>query len=143
MTFPLMYEHQFSINTNPGGTSTMAPIAEGISNVEPANNEQLDQTRYISGQGFASTDVIGAQLTLIFTGHRKDGDAAQDYIFGTILTLGAGRRTDFEWTLPNGDMFSGPCTIANISPSSGDAGAKGEITFEIHFNEKPTFTPAV
>ena len=40
-------------------------------------------------------------------------------------------------------MFEGSCTIANISGPSGDAGAKGDISFEIHFNGNPEYTPPV
>ena len=138
-----MAEHQFSIDTDPGGTSTMSPLAAGISGVEPSNNEELSQDKYLDGAGFAETDVIGAQMVLAFSGHRKYGDEAQDYIFGTQLDIGQTRRTNFEWTEPDGGVYTGECTIANISGPSGDAGAKGEISFEIHFNGKPSYTPAV
>lgn len=140
--FELMFAHNFQIDTDPGGTETLVPLKAGITNVEPANNEELDQTAYLDGDGYGTTDVIGAQTTLAFSGHRKYGDAAQDYIFGKQLDLGGGRRTKFEWTEPDGGTFKGDITIANISGPSGDAGAKGEISFEIHFNGKPTYTPA-
>ncbi|MBO1515605.1 phage tail tube protein [Metabacillus bambusae] len=144
MSFELMNSHAFKINTVPGTTpGTLVAIAAGITNVEPANNEGLDQTQYLDGEGFTETDVINAQMVLAFTGHRKYGDAAQDFIFGKLLELGTGRRTDFEWTEPDGGIFTGDCTIANISGPSGAAGAKGEISFEIHFNGKPTYTPPV
>ncbi|WP_079708086.1 phage tail tube protein [Paraliobacillus ryukyuensis] len=140
--FEMMFAHNFQINTTPEGeTETLAPLAVGISNVEPANNEELDQTIYLDGDGYGTTDVIGAQMTLAFTGHRYYGDAAQDFIFGTQLELGNGRKTTFEWLEPGGGTFTGNITIANISGPSGDAGAKGEVSFEIHFNGKPTYTP--
>jgi hypothetical protein len=68
------------------------------------------------------------------------GDAAQDYIFDKMLELGTARETTFVWTLPNGDKLTGDVTIAVIEGLGGDAGAKGEISVEIHFNGKPTFT---
>jgi hypothetical protein len=139
--FELMNKHKFEIDTMPGGTPTFAEIKAGITNVEPSNNEELSQDRYLDGDGYGETDVIAAQLVLTFTGHRKYGDAAQDFIFGKLLELGANRRTTFRWTEPDGGVFEGDCTIANISGPSGDAGAKGEISFEIHFNGKPTYTP--
>lgn len=138
MAFNLMNEHTFEIETAP---STYSTLASGINNAEPANNEELSQDRYMDSDGFADTDVIGAQLTLAFTGHRKYGDAAQDYIFGKLLTLGSDRRTKFKWTEPDGGVFEGSCTIANISGPTGAAGAKGEVSFEIHFNGLPTYTP--
>lgn len=146
MSFELMNSHSFKIKTGVDSTTStdiMSAIAKGISNVEPNNNEELSQDKYLDGNGFGETDVIGAQTILTFTGHRYYGDEAQDFIFGKILELGNSRRTNFEWTEPDGGKFAGDCTIANISGPSGDAGAKGEISFEIHFNGKPTYTPPV
>ena len=145
MAFNLMYEHQFEIQTGTDETTEEAifsPLAAGISSAEPANNEELAQDRYLDGAGFGETDVIGAQLVVSFSGHRLYGDEAQDYIFERLLLLGENRRTAFRWTEPNGDMFEGNCTIANIEGPGGDAGAKGEISFEIHFNGEVTYTPA-
>jgi hypothetical protein len=144
MAFELMNAHVFEIDTTPEGTeATLARLAVGITNVEPNNNEELSQDRYLDGSGYGETDVIGAQTVLAFTGHRNYEDAAQNYIFGKALELGSARRTEFTWTEPDGGKFTGSCTIANISGPSGAAGAKGEISFEIHFNGKPTYTPGV
>lgn len=139
MAFSLMSSHKFEINTTPGGAPTYATIAAGIKNASPSNNESLSQDNYLSGTGFGETDVIGAQLILQFTGDRDYADAAQNFIIGLMLSLGSNRRTDFKWTEPNGGIFTGACTIANISGPTGDAGSKGEIKFEIHFNGKPTY----
>jgi hypothetical protein len=139
--FELMNAHSFSVNTVPGTTpGTLAVIGKGITNVEPSNNEELSQDKYLDGGGFGETDVIGAQTVLAFTGHRFYGDPAQDFIMGLMLKLGEDRRTNFEWTEPDGGKFTGACTIANISGPSGAAGSKGEISFEIHFNGEPTYT---
>jgi hypothetical protein len=140
MPFELMNRHKFELDVNPLGVANYALLAVGISNVSPANNEALSQDNYLSGAGFGETDVIGAQVVLAFTGHRNYGDQAQDFIFSKSLEIGTSRRTNFKWTEPNGGVFTGSCTIANISGPSGDAGAKGEISFEIHFNGKPTYS---
>ncbi|WP_153124678.1 phage tail tube protein [Peribacillus tepidiphilus] len=140
--FELMNKHIFEINTTLGvSPGTYARIAAGITDVEPNNNEELSQDKYLDGDGYGQTDVIGAQMVLAFTGHRKYGDPAQDFIFSKLLELGPERRTEFRWTEPDGGIFEGECTIANISGPSGNAGAKGEISFEIHFNGKPDYTP--
>lgn len=128
-----MSEHLFEIKI---ADEQYARLAKGIMSAEPDNNEETDQTKYLDGDGFGETDVIGAQLIVAFSGHRYYGDPAQDYIYSNMLKLGAGRRTDFRWTQPNGDVLEGSCTIAAITGPSGDAGAKGEIGFEIHFNGK-------
>lgn len=136
--FLLQSAHKLEINTTPGeAEKTYARLAEGISSMEPDPNEEIAQDNYFDGDGYGESDVIGAQLVLTFGGHRLYGDPAQDFIFGTLLELGPGRRTDFRWTLPDGSVYEGPCTIANITGPSGEAGAKGEIGFEIHFNGKP------
>lgn len=137
MAFNLMHEHQFEIETE---SETFAPLAAGITSAEPANNEEMAQDRYFDGNGFSETDVIGAQLVITFSGHRLYGDEAQDFIFGKALDIGDARRTNFRWTEPDGGSFEGDCTIANISGPSGDAGAKGEVSFEIHFNGNPEYT---
>jgi len=139
----LVWQNTFNINTTPNGaTQTMARIAEGISDVEPGNNEEVDQTAYLSGQGYSSSDVTGGQMILTFSGHRDYDDPAQNYIYSLIPEFGEKRKTDFEWITPSGETFEGNATIANIEGPSGAANAKGEISFEIHFNGKPNYTPA-
>lgn len=139
--FELMNAHKFEIDTSDGGTTpTWAVVAKGFNNAEPQTNEEIDQTKYFDGSGFGESDVIGAQLVLALSGHRYYGDEAQDYIFGKLLELGPKRRTKFRWTQPDGTVYEGPCTIANIEPGSGEAGAKAEVSCEIHFNGKPTKT---
>lgn len=142
--FLLQSDHLFEIKTGVDDT-TQEPIysrlGAGIMSMEPGTNDELSQDKYYDGLGFGETDVISGQLILTFSGHRKYGDPAQDYIFSTLLEFGPGRRTEFRYTLPDGGSYEGPCTIANITGPAGDAGAKGEIGFEIHFNGKPTFTP--
>ena len=142
--FPLMFEHLFEIDTSgTPDTPVYAPLGAGINNVEPGNNEEVAQDKYLNGGGFGESDVIGAQLILAFTGHRNYSDAAQNFIFEKLLSLGSSRRVNFRWTQPNGDVLEGDCTIANISGPSGDAGAKGEVGFEIHFNGVPELTAGV
>lgn len=139
--FLLQSKHLLEIDTTPGtDPGSFERLGAGITNMEPDPNDEVSQDRYFDGEGFAETDVIGAQLVLTFSGHRKYGDPAQDYIYGLLLEPGPARRTNFRWTLPDGKSYEGPVTIAAITGPSGEAGAKGEIGFEIHFNGKPEFT---
>ena len=136
-------KHLFEINIEPGADpGNFARLAAGFNSFEVALNEELDQTPYLDGDGYATSTVMGAQLTITFTGHRKFGDPAQDFIFSKSMEIGNERETEFRWTLPTGEVFEGPCTLAEISGPSGDANAKGEITVAIHFNGKPVYTPA-
>src|SRR4051812_12764925 len=101
--FDLMNANVFEIAT--GGTPelpTYSRIAKGINNVDQSGNEELAQDKYLDGGGYGETDVIGAQLTYSFSGHRFAGDAAQDFIFGKKLALGMSRRVQFRATEPDG-----------------------------------------
>ncbi|WP_044737106.1 phage tail tube protein [Geobacillus kaustophilus] len=138
----LQSAHRFEINTTPGvSPGTYARLGAGLNNFEVSLNEEVAQDTYLDGDGFATSTVTGAQLIITFSGHRKLGDPAQDFIFGNMLELGSGRETDFKWTLPDGTLIAGACTIANIEGPSGDSNSKSEISFEIHFNGRPTATP--
>lgn len=143
--FTLQSAHSFEIDTaqDAGGTSaTYVPLAAGISSFDPQWNEELDQTMYLDGDGFASSDVTGAQLVIAFEGHRNYDDAAQNFIAGLQTGLGENRKTNFRWTEPDGGIFEGWVTVANIVGASGAANEKSTFSFEIHFNGKPTYTPA-
>lgn len=133
--FALNYTSKFEIDVTGGGeTASYKEIAEGITNVTKSGNEVLDQTNYYAGKGKANTDVTGGQIILTFTGHRCYGDDAQDYIAGLENTYGETRKTKFKWTAPDGKVYTGDCTIANIETAIGDANAKADFSFEIHFN---------
>jgi len=135
-------KHLFEIDITPEESEpTWARLARGLNNFEPSTNDEIDQTHYLDGDGYATTTVMGGQLVITFSGHRYFGDPAQDWIFANMIEIGNKRETQFRWTLPSGEVFQGPCTIANIEGPSGDANAKGEISFEIHFNGKPQYTP--
>lgn len=136
-------KHLFEINTEPGTEpGNFVRLAAGFNSFEAALNEEIDQTHYLDGDGYATSTVMGAQLTITFTGHRKFGDPAQDFIFSKAMEIGNERETEFRWTLPSGEVLEGPCTIAEVTGPSGEANAKGEITVAIHFNGKPVYTPA-
>lgn len=130
--FYLQSAHKFEIQNDEG---TWLRLAAGISSFEPDTNEETSQDHYLDGDGFAETDVTGGQLIIAFEGHRLTGDAAQDFIFSKQLVFGDARKTVFRWTLPDGTtQYEYPCTIAGIKGSSGAAGEKGEIEFEVHAN---------
>lgn len=117
-----------------------ARIGAGIQSVDPSGNEESDQTGYYDGEGLASTLITGGQVTLAFSGHRKYGDAAQDYIASLALEYGSARNTRYRWTAPDGQRINGQCTIANIKPGGGDANSKSSFEFELHLNGRPTLT---
>ena len=139
---PLNYESLLEIDANYGGTPSWVPLAAGVKSIGHALNESVDQTAYYDGDGFAESEVIGAQYVLSVTLDRRYGDTAQDYILGLQLSLGCSRKTQARWTNFQGDVKSGLVTIANITPPGGDAQAKGEWSFELHFKAKPALALA-
>lgn len=142
MEYVLNYMELHEIDVTPNGASrTWKRLAEGITSADPSNNDNVDQTAYLNGNGYGSSDVIGAQMTIAFSGHRVVGDAAQDYIASVQRTLGNGRKTNYRFTDAQGNQVSGACTIANVDFGGGDANAKTEIAFEIHLNGKPLESP--
>lgn len=135
--------NKFYIDVTPDGAErTWERLAVGFSNFEPSMNEETDQTGYLSGGRLKETTVMGGQETLTFEGHRYYGDKAQDYIFSKKRKIGPERETNFKYEEPNGVIVECPCTLATIEGPGGDAGAKGEISVEIHLNGEPTETTA-
>lgn len=141
--FELNFQDLFEIDVTPDGAArTWTRLGKGIAGFTPSTNENIDQSTYLDGDGYGSSDVIGAQLTFAATGHRVVGDTAQDYIAGLEFELGEDRKTNFRAYNSIGEMKSGACTLANLVIGGGDAGAKKEIAFEVHINGKPTKTAA-
>ncbi|MCY8867403.1 capsid protein [Bacillus spizizenii] len=138
-------KHKFRLDITPDAeTRTMERMAVGFSSFDPNPNEETDQTNYLNGRGFKTTTVMGGQLTISFSGHRYFGDPVQDWIFSKQMKIGTERESYFEWEQPDGIIIAGPVTIAAISGPGGDAGAKGDVTIDIHYNGEPeikTVTP--
>lgn len=143
IAFSLNYTNVYEIDITPWETEpTWAWIAAGITNVTPTPNEVLDQTAYYDGGGQASTDVTGGQMVYAFSGHRKYGDAAQDYIVSLDYSYGEERKTNFRHIAPDGRIVQNTVTIANIVPGGGDANAKSDFSFELHNDGTPVIVPA-
>lgn len=140
--FEQNFQRLYEIDITPNGASpTWARLGAGLTGADPSNNEEIDQTKYLDGDGYAESEVIGAQFTLAFSGHRVIGDAAQDFIASLEHELGNNRKTTFRTYDKFGNLKQGDCTIANVDFGGGDAGAKVDIAFEIHVAGKPSVTP--
>jgi hypothetical protein len=139
-SFELNFQDLYEIDTTPLTTATYVRLGVGIATGEADNNENLAQDSYLDGEGFGSTDVIGAQHIVSFSGHRVIGNTAQDYVAAMKLELGDARKTRLRYTDAAGNVISGNVTLANIKDGGGEAGAKKDFSFEAHFNGKPTYT---
>lgn len=141
MSFLLNYEYLYLLDTTPdAASSTWSRLGAGLASADPENNENIDQTPYLDGNGHGTSSVIGMQRTIAFAGHRIVGDDAQDFILSKEFEIGANRETTFKQIDPEGNIVEKACTVANINPGGGDAGAKSELSFEIHLNGKPVKT---
>ena len=141
-SFPLNFQDLWELDITPEeSTATYARLAAGISSADPSSNENIDQSQYLDGDGFGSSDVIGAQKTIAFSGHRVVGDTAQDYIKSIEFEIGNSRKSTIRYTDAQGVKVEKGCTIANVDFGGGDAAAKQDISFEIHLNGKPVLTP--
>ncbi len=138
----LNHESLLQIDTNYGGTPNWASVKKGITGVVPSPNEVVSQNQYVDGEGFAESHVTGGQFTIAVSGHRFINDVAQDFVMGLYLKLGCERNTQARFIDERGELKTGEVTIANIQPANGDPAAEGDISFEVHFNGKPTLIPA-
>lgn len=141
-TFALNFQELYELDITPEAVEpTWARLGPGLTTADPGNNEDIDQTKYLDGDGFGSSAVIGMQRTVSFSGHRVVGDAAQDFIASVEYEAGSERETTFRAYDAQGNKVQKECTIANIDFGGGDAGAKQDVSFEIHLNGKPVRTP--
>ena len=142
IAFTLNYTNLYLINTTPGAdVKTWERVGAGINSVDWEGNEEVSQDAYYDGEGLSSSDVTGGQMVGTFEGHRKYGDPAQDFIASTMIDYGDGRKTDFRWVAPDGQILEGEVTIANVKPGGGDPNAKSDFKFEVHFNGMPSYVP--
>lgn len=119
-----------------------APLAAGINNMTPANNETSTNDEYYDGDGFGTQDVTAKRLQLTLAGHRLEGDPAQDFIASKLLAIGDDLKTLFKWVQPDGSEVSGVVTISNLVTSGGAPGAKQTFSVVLVFNGKPNFKEA-
>lgn len=135
--FHLNYENEYFIDTTPDAEQpTWAQLAPGITTVTPATNDETDDTGYYDGEGFGSTNVIGIKPSWALSGHRKVGDAAQDFIAGTAYDI-TKRGTRFKWVNTSAGELVFPVTIVNPVVTGGDAKAKETFSAELHATGKP------
>ena len=143
--FLVMYGVEVQINTAPSGTATYATIGDGITNISEALNEVKQQMYYLINKGFGQTEVTAMHPAITFTGHRLNGDTAQDYIFGLKYSLGSARKTDIKIKVFNPedstDVFSNytaEVTICDLQELSGATENGSDISFTLEFNGAPT-----
>lgn len=144
ITPEINYETKAYINTSPGETEpTWASIGALTKNMSQALNEVLYQASYYDDEGWGSTEVTGAQLTLTLTGDVKPGDVACDYIMSDAVLYGLGdaRKTHLKLQKAK-KVIIWPVTLANITPGYGESNQPNALTVTIHGNGKPSIGEA-
>lgn len=137
--FNMNFENQYFIDTTPQSEEpTWAELAPGITNVTPATNDVISEDNYYDGEGYGETDVTGIKPSWALSGHRKNGDEAQDFIAARAYATGADRRTNFKWVKTDGRELVWPVTIINPVTSGGDAQGKETFSAELRANGAPT-----
>ena len=137
--FPLNYQDEYLIDITPdAATETWARLAAGLTGGVIASNDVVDQSTYLDGNGFASSEVTGGQKTIAFTGHRDTSDLAQNYIAGISSSFGDARKSSFKYRDSQGAGFNASVSIVSIEAGGGDASSKKDFSFEIHANGAPT-----
>lgn len=121
------------------GTPEWASLAALTKNMAQSLNEVLYQASYFKDQGWGSTEVTGAQLTLTLTGDVKHGDKACDFLLSEKVMYGLGSARKNHMKLTCGKKYViWPITLANITPAYGDSNQPNALTVTIHGNGKPT-----
>lgn len=144
LDFAPNYAHTFEINITPGtDKKTWASALVGITECAPASDETVSEDAYYNDLGDTDSSVDAVKVSIAFTGHRKYGDPAQDFIQSCALLTKKKRKTDYRWVHPDGTTYEGVLTMADLVPGSGmgEATAKGDFSWTAKLNTI-TETPA-
>ena len=140
MAAPLGYMSLFEIDTNPAGVASYVRLGDGLTSAAVALNQVVDKKSYLDDDGGTNTEVTGFDYGIAFSGDHIPTDAAQAFIFGKQLALGADCHTNFRQTVASGAVYTGDCTITIDTPPGGDASATLAVGFTINMNGKPVET---
>lgn len=99
---------------------------------------------YLINKGFGQSEVTAMHPAITFTGHRVEGDDAQNFIMGLKYSLGSARKTDikikvFDPETPSTvfSNYSVGVTITDIQELSGATENGSDISFTLEFNGAP------
>lgn len=143
-SFLVMYGVEVQINIDPSGTASYKTIGDGITNLSEALNEVKQQMYYLINAGFGQTEITAMHPAITFTGHRLEGDDAQDFIFGQKFKLGSKRKTDIKVKVFNPEdstdvyeQYTVGVTMTDLQEYSGATENGSDISFTLEFNGAP------
>ena len=140
-TLEINYNIKCEIDTTPEGPSeTWVDIGGIFSNLAISLNEVIVQMSYLKDNGWGSSEVTGGQFTVTFTGHKRNGDPASDYLTSDAVMYdwGEARKTKLRITCGE-EQIVWSVTLANITPAGGDANQPNALTVTVHGNGAPNF----
>lgn len=146
--FLMNFKNTLEIDTKGGQeladaeSATWAFLSAGITTMTPSAAETADTSAYWDGEGQSETDITGKNVSFAIAGHRKHGDAAQDYIASKFFDIGDSLRTLARWKDSAGNTYTCKATMTAIVPFGGNANAKETFSCTIAFNGKPEVTTA-
>ena len=114
-----------------GKATNWAAVSEGITQVTPSAQETNDKTAYWPDQGLQSTDTTGKAIQFAFTGHRVEGDPAQEFIASKFISIGGSLKTLAQWVDPQGNVVVFVGVITTPVPFGGNANVKQTFSFTL------------
>ena len=141
LDFAPNYAHIIELNITPGDASpTFAWAQRGILECAPESDETTSEDAYYHLLGQVATSIDSIKVAIAMSGHRMYGDPVQDFVQSRALLVGKDRETQYRWTMPDGTLLMGDCTLAELVPGSGmgEANAKGDFGYKICINTVDT-----
>ena len=144
LDFAPNHAHVIELDITPEEAApTWAWAQRGILECVPESDETTSEDPYYHNLGQIATSVDAIKVAIAITGHRLYGDPVQDFVQGRALLVGKDRETNYRWTMPDGTVLTGECTLAELVPGSGmgEANAKGDFGYKICLNTVDTENP--
>ena len=137
LDFAPNYCHIIEIDVTPKADKpTWASALEGITNVKSSSEETKDEDEFYDMLDFTDNNITKVKHSLAFTGFRKYGSKAQDFIQSKALGILNERKTSYRWIMPDGTKLQGNCTLCDLIAGSGmgDSKNKGDFSFTLAIN---------
>lgn len=137
LDFAPNHAHIIELDITPEEASpTFAWAQRGILECAPESDETTSEDAYYHNLGQIATSVDAIKVAIAITGHRMYGDPVQDFVQSRALLTGKDRETHYRWTMPDGTVLTGDCTLADLVPGSGmgEANAKGDFGYKLCLN---------
>ena len=137
LAFAPNYANVIELDITPNGPDrTWVYALYGITSCSPSADETVSDDTYYNDLGDTRSTVESVKTTIEMSGHRYYGNECQDWIQSLALKVGQDRETNYRWTMPDGTVLIGQCTITGLTPGSsmGEANAKSEFAYTISIN---------